>query len=138
MQANARSIAKLNNLLAYDGGGGAPGLPCLLSAQGAAEMVGEPTEAYDEFLKAFTTFSKGGVSRMQALRGDIMPANSHSLYEGMWGWGGRGGSLSLWDRDRKVALAYTMNGLTLQAIGGPRSDRILAALQKVLRTMKKS
>lgn len=70
---------------------------------------------------------------MEDLEGNIMPAATKDLYRGMWGWGGRGGSLSLWDRERNVALAYTMNGLTLQGIGGPRSDRILAAVQKVLR-----
>jgi CubicO group peptidase (beta-lactamase class C family) len=136
MQANARSIAKLNNLLAHDGGGGTTGLPSLLSARGAAELVADPTVEYDTFFKGHTAFSKGGVSRMADLRGNIMPKDSQSLYEGMWGWGGRGGSMSLWDPDRKLSLAYTMNGLTLQAIGGPRSDRILAAVQKVLKVVR--
>ena len=55
--------------------------------------------------------------------------------DGFYGWGGLGGSLFVWHPEKQVGLAYAMNGMHLCALGGPRTDRIMKACQKVIKML---
>ena len=52
------------------------------------------------------------------------------------GLGGLGGSIWAYNRERNVGLAYMMNGMHVTAIGGVRTDRIMKAVQNVLKNLK--
>jgi hypothetical protein len=130
MQSNARSMAKVNAIIAN---GGSLGTLKLLSPHTCTLLMSNPIIEYDGFLKCHTSFSQGGVAKMADIRGSLVRSDFSEMYKGFWGWCGLGGSLSLWDVDRKVGLAYAMNGKTLQGISGPRGDRIMTAVQSVLK-----
>ncbi|CAE7774829.1 unnamed protein product, partial [Symbiodinium microadriaticum] len=129
MHADARSIALVNTLFCS---GGVVGDVRLLSPETVALSFSEPVIARDEFLNATYSFSKGGFSRLEDMQTIVVPPDFRQIYDGFWGWGGLGGSWSLWDPHRRVSFAYMMNAKTFQNLGGPRGDRIMRAVQEVL------
>jgi hypothetical protein len=133
IQANAKSIAKINAVLAN---GGALGDFRLLSAETVAEALSEPRAEYDALMNAHTCFTKGGFAQFSAIEAGTVVKDFASVYAGFVGWCGLGGSVSLWHPERRVAVAYAMNGKTMQLVAGPRSDRIFRAIQKVLARIK--
>ena len=130
MHGNARSVAKINALMANNGSllG-----TTLLSPATVHLALSEPKIEQDNFLTCSYSFSKGGFSRFSDFTGAIVNDDFNVLLDGFWGWGGYGGSLSIWHPEKQVSVAYTMNALTLQGLGGPRTDRILKAIQDVIR-----
>eukprot|EP00602_Paraphysomonas_sp_CaronLab_P009568 CAMPEP_0185020148 /NCGR_PEP_ID=MMETSP1103-20130426/2743_1 /TAXON_ID=36769 /ORGANISM="Paraphysomonas bandaiensis, Strain Caron Lab Isolate" /LENGTH=522 /DNA_ID=CAMNT_0027550871 /DNA_START=241 /DNA_END=1809 /DNA_ORIENTATION=- len=129
MHANARSIAKINTLFINEG---RVGDTQLMSRETVVQAFSDPIVERDEFINAVCSFTQGGFSRMSDMESSMVPADFKTVYDGFWGWGGLGGSWSLWDPHRRISFAYVMNARTLQTIGGPRGDRIMRAVQAVL------
>ena len=146
---NARSVAAVNNIFAT--GGLVPmEVPCgpggrmkrvvkrFISAETVAKCFGDPVTAHDGFLNAETCFTQGGFSQMSEMRSSIVLPDFHETFDGFWGWGGVGGSWSLWHPTEEVSLAYMMNGRSLHPVGGPRGDRIVTAVQAVLQRQREA
>jgi hypothetical protein len=145
IHGNARSVAVINNIFAT--GGMVPmEVPCgpggrmkrvvqrFISAETVEKTFQEPIVAHDAFLNAETSFTQGGFAKMSEMHSPIVLPNFHETYSGFWGWGGVGGSGSLWNPDEEVSLTYLMNGRSLHPVGGPRGDRIMLAVQEVLKS----
>lgn len=143
MHGNARSVAVINNIFAT--GGLVPvEVPCgsegrmrrvvrrFISAETINQAFSHPITAHDAFLNSQTCFTQGGFAQMSEMRSPLVLPDFHETFGGFWGWGGLGGSWSLWNPEQEVSLAYVMTGRSLHPIGGPRGDRILAAVQVVL------
>lgn len=133
MQANGKSIAKINALFAN---GGSLGGCRLLSEEAVTEALSEPKVEFDHLMSAHTSFTKGGFAQFSDITSAAVVKDFSAVYEGFVGWCGMGGSVSLWHPQKRVAVAYVMNAKTMQLVGGPRSDRIFRAIQKVLRQIK--
>jgi CubicO group peptidase (beta-lactamase class C family) len=73
---------------------------------------------------AFNSFFEGDI------KNKFVHPDDRKALGNMMGWGGWGGSVSSWDREKNVAFAYVPNAMGLNLIGGPRSRRILLELQK--------
>jgi hypothetical protein len=54
------------------------------------------------------------------------------LFEGFVGWGGWGGSMQIVNPSRGCVVTYAMNAMGNHIIGGPRTDRTMAAIRKVI------
>mmetsp|Transcript_11989 Transcript_11989/g.22178 ORF Transcript_11989/g.22178 Transcript_11989/m.22178 type:complete len:540 (+) Transcript_11989:169-1788(+) len=145
VHGNARSVAIVNNIFAT--GGLVPmEVPCgpggrmkrvvrrFISAETVAKAFAEPITAHDVFLNSDTCFTQGGFAQMSEMRSTIVLPDFHETFDGFWGWGGVGGSWSLWNPVEEVSFSYMMNGRSLHPIGGPRGDRIMSAVQEVLKT----
>ena len=104
-----------------------------ISAETVSEAFREPITAHDAFLNADTCFTQGGFAKMSEMRSSIVLPDFHETFDGFWGWGGVGGSWSLWSQEHEVSFSYMMNGRSLHPIGGPRGNRIMEAVQAVLR-----
>ena len=137
MFTNARSMAKINAVMAGDGSFGGVRL---LSEEGVRNSMSAIKPAVDLALETPIGFSKGGFGRFSDSFGDadrpvtppIYHADDRIAFGDFIGWGGWGGSISFWDRDREIAFSYCMNAMEPFVIGGPRTRRILLELQKVI------
>lgn len=132
IHANANSIAKLAMLLAN--GGELDGVR-LLSQATVDLALSEPKAAYDPHLQSTFAFTKGGFAQFEAMEAPFVSTTAHSALKGFYGWGGVGGSWFLFHPTMKVGLGYAGNGLALRGLGGPTSDRIFKAVQKVLKSL---
>jgi CubicO group peptidase (beta-lactamase class C family) len=144
MHGNARSVALVNNIFACRGkvpvdtfhgpnGQTKSVMQQFISEETIDKAFGGPITAHDCFLNATTCFTQGGFSKLSEMRSIMVLPDFHETYEGFWGWGGVGGSWSLWHPEKEVSFAYMMNGRSLHPIGGPRGNRIMTAIQEVLR-----
>ena len=133
MQANAKSVAKINAVFAN--GGTIDGFR-LSSEATVTEALSQPRTEYDELMNAETCFTRGGFSQFSNMISPAVAADFSDVYKGFVGWCGLGGSVSLWHPEHRIAVGYTMNGKTVQLVAGPRSDRIFRAIQKVLNRIK--
>jgi CubicO group peptidase (beta-lactamase class C family) len=138
IQANAASLGKLAGLLATGGTlAGHNGTP-LLSSNAIKLALSEPKYAYDHYMKCHNSYTKGGFcdfSTFDASRSHIVHPQFHEHMRGFYGWGGLGGSFFIFHPEKQVGLAYAMNGMALCSLGGPRTDRIMKACQKVLKLL---
>mmetsp|Transcript_5697 Transcript_5697/g.12435 ORF Transcript_5697/g.12435 Transcript_5697/m.12435 type:complete len:538 (-) Transcript_5697:41-1654(-) len=136
MVGNARSMAKINAAMAGDGS--IDGIR-LLSERGVEESMDEVVS--DDFIMPSHStfgFSKGGFcSFKHTFLETVDPYHKRTFhpddkeaYGNFQGWGGMGGSMSLWDRGRDISFAYCMTAAGLQMLGGKRTRRILLELQK--------
>lgn len=140
MQANAASLGKLAGLMAAGGRliGNSAETP-LLSSEAIAEALSEPKYSYDHYMKSHLSYTKGGFCDFRtfdASMSKIVHPQFHQHMHGFYGWGGLGGSLFIFHPEKQVGLAYTMNGMALCSIGGPRTDRIMKACQRVMQHIK--
>ena len=78
-----------------------------------------------------TTFTQGGLAKFanNGPPGSIM----ETLYEGMYGWAGWGGSICVVDPARKVSVIYVMTGQAQGLVGDVRMLTIMAQVQKCLK-----
>jgi len=135
MFASARAVAKVNAAMAGDGS--VDGVR-LLTRAGVERAMASVEVAEMEGLGSAFGMSQGGFGRFSDAFADprapppIFAPDDARAFGNFVGWGGWGGSLSLWDRDRDISLAYCMNAMEPFALGGPRSRRILLALQSEL------
>jgi hypothetical protein len=56
----------------------------------------------------------------------------NEIFEGFVGWGGWGGSLQIVNPSRGCVVTYAMNAMGNHLLGGPRTDRTMAAIRKVI------
>lgn len=111
-QGNARSVARLNALIAQ--GGEVDGVR-LLSPATVERVFAGHTDNVDLVLGIPLRFGLGyAVSN---------PASTPAIPEGRVAfWGGWGGSIVIADADRHLTFAYVMNRMSPGIIGSPRSD----------------
>lgn len=111
---NARSVSRIHSAMAC--GGTVDGVT-LLSPEGVAVATQEQISGMDLVLGADTRFGMG-----YGLGNETMP-----LEEGMFFWGGWGGSLALIDLNRRMTVSYVMNRMEADLLGDPRGGGILLA-----------
>jgi hypothetical protein len=127
IHANARSLATLGSH--WIGGG----CKKIISQRTMDEALSEPQNDFDPFLSSSYSFTKGGFCHFNDFSSKLVSPNFASDFHGFYGWGGKGGSWMIFHPERKISIAYAMNGLAASSLGGPRSDRIMSAVQKVLK-----
>jgi CubicO group peptidase (beta-lactamase class C family) len=130
VQSNARSLGKVAALMAN---GGVTNGVRLLSEETVKLALSDNKMAYDGFMNSNYSFSKGGFSDFGDMESVTVNPDFKTIYSGFTGWGGLGGSLFLWNSQHKIGFNYAMNGKTLLPLSGPRGDRIMKAVQLVLR-----
>jgi len=128
MYANARSIAKCNACIAN---GGQLGSVRLMSEEATADMGAGMVNKEDEAMKWHFPFSQGGIADFGSAKGASVDPNM-PLLAGFLGWGGWGGSISMWNPSKQVSVCYAMNGMSLYVLGGPRSKSIFEPLSKIV------
>lgn len=130
IQTNARSVAKVNALMA--GKGEIDGVR-LMSPETAKAAMSEFVPKLDRSLGGATTsFSQGGFVEFAGTHGSMFHPDDVAPLVGLVGWGGWGGSMSLWGREEEVSIAYTMNGMGNYLLGGPRLRDISIEMKKCL------
>lgn len=110
-QANARAMAKIMAVLAN--GGSLDGVT-LLSPKGLARALDKPIEAHMAGIEMPTTFVQGGWNKFG-------PA--------LYGWGGWGGSLMLFDPVNNFAIGYAMTAMGEGTTGDVRMAGPMAGLR---------
>lgn len=134
MLGNAHSMAKVASVLAC-GGATIDGVQ-LISPSTLALALSEPRSAFDVVVDSTYSFTKGGFSRYSDFDSRYVTSSFRQDMDGFFGWGGRGGSFFLFHPEKRLSVGYCMNGLAPQyLIGGPRTDRIMQAVQRVLRRL---
>merc|ERR1712070_1282364 len=116
MHANARSVGKINALMA--GRGEVDGVR-LMSEEAWRASMSEFKVTLDEGVGMTTGFSQGGFCDFSSNEGPQVHPDDVQALVGFYGWGGWGGSISMWDPERDVSFAYTMNGMNNYLLGGP-------------------
>jgi len=137
MVGNARALAKITAAMAGDGSSDGVRLMREEAVREAMEDV--KVDVYC-MLEAAFGFSRGGFCSFKHTFGaDIDPHHKRffapedrEAYGNFEGWGGLGGSMSLWDREKDVSFAYCMTAAGLDMIGGKRTRRILLELQTAM------
>lgn len=121
-QGNARSVARLNGLVA--GRGEVDGVR-LVRAETVDRVFADPIEGVDLVLGLPLTWGLGW-----GLRND---ASTPYVPEGrVASWGGWGGSLVTADADRGITFAYVMNRMGEGVLASPRAQAYLAAVYDAL------
>lgn len=120
MVASARALAKVGSCLVPASGGDSEKKK-LLSDAAIDRMHADSILRLDETLCVPTRFTAGGFN-------DFTDSKIFSNGAGWYGWGGWGGSLFVWNRDRRLVLAYTMNGMHDDVLGKGRVSAVLDAL----------
>ena len=69
---------------------------------------------------------------MTAPTSPLLHRDDRVACSGLVGWGGWGGSMSLFSPEKEVAVSHTMNAMSNNLLGSPRTRSILLELQKVL------
>ncbi|UOE42815.1 serine hydrolase domain-containing protein [Agromyces larvae] len=121
-QGNARSVARLNSVLA---GRGEAGGRRIVAPETVERVFAEHTDGIDLVLGIPLRFALGwAVSN---------PVSTPAIPEGRVAfWGGWGGSIVIADADRGVTFAYVMNRMSPGIIGSERSDAYTRAVYAAL------
>ncbi|CAE8635598.1 unnamed protein product [Polarella glacialis] len=117
MYTNARSMAKVNACMAN---GGSFDNVRIMSEKACADSMAFATAKPDKALKWVVPFSQGGFADFGQVSGAAFDPSIRKFCSGFFGWGGWGGSLSLWNPEKRIALSYTMTGMSNHVFGGPR------------------
>lgn len=129
IQTNAMSLAKLGSILMSDKSD-------FISQNTLIEAISKPKFDYDPFLDSSYSFTKGGFAMFDDMQSKLVSATFNEDFHGFYGWCGRGGSWFIFNPSKKVSLSYVMNGLGASSVlGGPRSDRIMNTVQKIIRRL---
>lgn len=107
-----------------------------MSEKACAASMAKMVDKRDAALKWNIPMSQAGFGDLGAARGDLVDPAFTKLAQGFVGWGGWGGSISLWNPSHRISVSYTMNGMTNDLLGGPRSLGIFSALRSILQTLK--
>lgn len=129
MYGNARSVAKVNALMA--GRGEVDGVR-LMSEEAWRASMSEFKVGLDQGLQMTFAFSQGGFCDFSSYEGQLLHPDDLPSMAGCHGWGGWGGSISVWDPARDVSIVYIPNAMSNYMLGGPRSREILLTIQKCL------
>lgn len=129
MYTNARSMAKVNACMAN---GGALGSVRIMSEEACAASMAASTSKMDLAMKCSFPFTQGGFSEVAAATGPLVDPSFEPFAKGFVGWGGWGGSISLWNPAKRVGLSYSMNGMTNYLLGGPRCLSIFEPLHQCM------
>lgn len=127
--ANARCMGKINALLAN--GGEIDGVR-LLSAETCDKAHGSRKRNFDDALQMDAPFSQGGFCSFGETESILMDAATKQNMAGFVGWGGWGGSVSVWNPSKKISFAYTMNGMSNFVMGCPRGNALLSCVQDII------
>jgi CubicO group peptidase (beta-lactamase class C family) len=121
--ANASSMAKVNMVMAN--GGEFEGVR-LMSKEACEASCSQWVRKEDIALAATFDFCQGGFADFTD------PVCSHMFEElnapGFYGWGGWGGSLSIFSPSTQASIACTVNAMESYIIGGKRTCRIMPAI----------
>ena len=139
MFANARSIARINATLAADGSHDGVRILSPKAVHESMDGLKVKTDSSLSLPEAGIEFTygmtQGGFGKFNTffegvdVENTIVSSAEVNAYGNMFGWGGWGGSLSLWDREKNVALSYVPNAMGLNLLGGRRQRRILLEMQ---------
>jgi hypothetical protein len=122
MVANARALALVADRMARQ---------ALLSPAAHALAHAAPSTKYDHGLCFETTFNQGGWCHFDDSR------FWDPCLKSFVGWGGFGGSQVAWSADRKVGIAFTMNGPLFSSIMGFRDPRCLSLMRETIKAIDK-
>jgi CubicO group peptidase (beta-lactamase class C family) len=122
MVANARALAQVADRMARQ---------ALLSPAAHALAHAAPSTKYDHGLCFETTFNQGG----WCLYDD--PRFWDPCLKSFVGWGGFGGSQIAWSTDRKVGIAFTMNGALFNSLMGFRDPRCLGLMRETIKAIER-
>jgi len=123
MHCNARSMAKITALMANQGE--FEGIRLLSAASVAAAL--EKTRVDKEVsMDMICGFTQGGFCNFDGLAGPYADERSDA-FRGYFGWGGRGGSISLFNPATTVSFAYAMTAMGPEEVGGARTCSLVAA-----------
>ena len=106
-RSSAASMAKVAQLMANKG---ALGPTRLLSKETAllASTMDADSKQLCALLGSNTTFTRGGFGKSLF---DAIPGNKFNFSANFTGWAGLGGSLMVWDPERKLAIGFAGRGL---------------------------
>merc|ERR1712008_660206 len=127
MYTNARSLAKVNACMANRGKLGGVRI---MSEKACADSMAFVVTKKCRFMHFHTPFSQGGFAEYAA-----MPPSSVSRFcNGFFGWGGWGGSLSIFNPEKAVAVSYTMTGMgTDPGVGfKARFDNLMSPVASII------
>ncbi|KAJ3159125.1 hypothetical protein HDU86_002027 [Geranomyces michiganensis] len=113
---NARSLARLAAVMANNGVDPVSG-NVLIKPDTIKKALTPLPVLMDQVMSKPLPFATGGWGIIKSL-----------VYGQEWvGWAGAGGSMIWWNREEKLAFAYVMNAVKLQALGDKRSWRLIKA-----------
>ena len=87
-----------------------------------------------------TSFSQGGLAHLGHMyaKNTLMDHSPEGkAFDGMYGWGGWGGSFSLVDPKRKTTAMYVMSGMGPKLLGDERSRDIWLAYAECMAALGK-
>merc|ERR1712110_168702 len=92
----------------------------LLSADAVTHALANEVGAFDGVMRHNSTFTQGGLARFADSVKDDYPEMA-ATFEGLMGWAGYGGSISVMDPKKKVTYMYCMSGMDVGLVGDPRT-----------------
>ena len=128
MHCNARSMAKITALMAN--GGEIEGIR-LLSAQSVASACEKTRVDKEMSMDLICGFTQGGFCNFDGLAGPFAHEGSE-VFRGYYGWGGRGGSMLLFNPVTGVSFAYAMTAMGPEEVGGERTCTLMAAVKSAV------
>jgi len=114
--ATGHALARVAHMMAN--GGQHNGKRIMSEAGYAAATVCDKLDSFDYVLNGYFPHSPAGFGC--GLHKDKFPG-------GVVGWGGWGGSLCMWNREKKFAIGYAMNMMGMHLMGDPRLVRFINA-----------
>jgi len=115
MYTNARSMAKVNACMANRGKLGGVRI---MSEKACADSMAFAVTKNDRGLNFHAPFSQGGFAEYAGVRGATISPIFSRFCNGFFGWGGWGGSLSIFNPEKGVAVSYAMTGMGNDPCGG--------------------
>lgn len=122
IQANARSLAVIAGLVANGGKLAGEG-PRLVQEETVDEALGGTKRLRDQVWSMDISNTRGGFfdfGTMVEVAG-LETLDAAKAQHGFVGWAGKGGSVFVWNREKRIGMAYVMNGMMNGGSGGPRT-----------------
>jgi len=129
MYTNAGSMAKVNACMAN---GGKLGSVRIMSEKACADSMAFAVAKEDKGFKWVVPFSQGGFGDLGAAEGVTADPTVANLAKGFFGWNGWGGSMSWFNPEKRVAISYTMTGMSNRLSGGPRVINLMRPLASIV------
>jgi len=134
MHCNARSMAKITALLAN--GGEFEGIR-LMAAETVTAALEKTRVDKEMSMELICGFTQGGFCNFDGLAGPFAHEDS-AAFRGFFGWGGRGGSMLLFNPATNVSFAYAMTAMGPEEVGGERTCSLVAAANEALKAAEVS
>merc|ERR1712079_738560 len=124
---NARSMAKVNACMAN---GGKLGNVRIMSEKACADSMAFWISKFDPELNSSIPISQGGFGDWARAESSSADPIATKANKGFVGWTGLGGSFSLWNPEKHVAVSYVMNGMLGHP--GDRNTKVMCALASII------